>query len=304
MQKRIERLDATSFDWVLLRSFLAIYRLGTVAAAARSLGAQQSTLSRHLAELEAQLGQPLFERTSRGLHATDAAQLVAQFSRQMEDMANQMALSLTARASTATGTVRLSASQIFSAHLLPPVLTGLLNRHPGLQLQLVASDEVPSLLQRATDIALRFDRPTELNIVARKVGDVPIVAIAHDSYLRTMGTPRQPADLLRHRLLGIDKDKVMLATLQRLGIPVTQAHVRLCTDDKGVCVKLIEAGAGIGFAARLLLDANPQLRSVLPDLPLPSLPCWLTTHSEISSNPLIRIVFDELAAALSQRLAA
>lgn len=80
MQKRIERrLDAHGFDWVLLRSFLAIYRAGTVAAAARSVNVQQSTLSRHLVELETQLAEPLFERTGRGLHATDAAHIVARY---------------------------------------------------------------------------------------------------------------------------------------------------------------------------------------------------------------------------------
>lgn len=304
MQKRIERLDAHGFDWVLLRSFLAIYRSGTVAGAARSLTVQQSTLSRHLAELEAQLAEPLFERTGRGLHATDAARIVARYAQDMENLAHQMTLSLTAKSAMLSGTVRVSATKIFASHVLPAIARDLIRRHPGLQIEIVASDEVPSLLHRATDIALRFSQPTDLNVVARQVGQVPIAAVAHESYLQAMGTPQQPSDLLKHHLLGIDKDTVMLPALQALGIALTPAHFRIRTDDKAVYTKLIESGAGIGFVGRLLLDANPGLRQVLPGLALPTLTCWLTTHTEISNTPLIRTVYDEIATRVSDLLTA
>ena len=305
MQKRIEqRLDAHGFDWVLLRSFLAIYRAGTVAGAARGLGLQQSTLSRHLAELEDQLAQPLFERTGRGLHATDGAHLVARYAHDMESLAHQMTLSLAAKSEMLNGTVRVSASHIFASHVLPTIARDLIRRYPGLQLEIVASDEIPSLLHRATDIALRFSQPTDLNVVARQIGQVPIAAVAHESYLQAMGTPQQAADLLQHHLLGLDKDTVMLPALQAMGIAVTPAHFRIRTDDKAVCVKFIESGAGIGFVARLLLNANPSLRQVLPDLPLPTLTCWLTTHTEISNTPLIRTVYDAIADGVSRLLSA
>lgn len=304
MQKRIEkRLDAHGFDWVLLRSFLAIYRSGTVAGAARNVKLQQSTLSRHLAELETQLAEPLFERTGRGLHATDAAHLVARYAQDMESLAHQMTLSLAGKSAMLNGTVRVSASHIFASRVLPAIARDLIRRHPGLQIDIVASDDVPSLLHRATDIALRFTQPSDLNVVARTIGQVPIAALAHESYLQAMGTPQQASDLLQHHLLGIDKDTVMIPALRAMGIAVTPAHFRIRTDDKTVCTHLIEAGAGIGFVARLLLDANPKLRQVLPDLPLPTLTCWLTTHTEISNTPLIRVVYDEIADRVSKLLA-
>lgn len=299
MQKRIERLDADRFDWMLLRSFLAIYRAGTVAGAARTLSHQQSTLSRHLTELEAQLAEPLFERTGRGLHATDAAHIVARYAQQMESLAHELSLSLTAKSETLTGTVRVSASQIFSSYLLPGIVTDLIRRYPGLQIEMVSSDEVPSILNRATDIALRFSQPTDLNLVARRLGPIPIAAVAHHRYLQAMGTPETGVDLLHHHLVGIDKDTVMIPTLHALGIAVSAAQFRLRPDDKAVSMKLVESGAGIGFVARLVVDLNPDLRQVLPHLALPTLQCWITTHTEIASNPLIRIVFDAIAERIS-----
>ena len=215
-----------------------------------------------------------------------------------------MTLSLTAKSAMLSGTVRVSASQIFASHVLPAIARDLIQRHPGLQLEIVASDDVPSLLHRATDIALRFTQPTDLNVVARQIGQVPIAVVAHERYLQAMGIPEHPSDLLKHHLLGIDKDTVIIPALQAMGIAVTQDHFRIRTDDKAVCTQMIAAGAGIGFVARLLLDTNPGLRQVLPGLPLPSLTCWLTTHTEISNTPLIRTVYDEIAERVSSLLAA
>ena len=79
------------FDWALVKSFVAVLDAGSLMGAARRLNAQQPTLSRHIAELEVQLGTPLFERTGRGVTPTAAALAIADAARQME--AGALALS-------------------------------------------------------------------------------------------------------------------------------------------------------------------------------------------------------------------
>ena len=79
------------FDWHLVRSFLAVLDAGSLMGAARALGAQQPTLGRHIAELEAQLGTPLFERTGRGLTPTAAALAIVDAARQMQDASELLA---------------------------------------------------------------------------------------------------------------------------------------------------------------------------------------------------------------------
>lgn len=76
--------DATHFNWALVKSFVAVLDAGSLMGAARKLKAQQPTLSRHIAELEAQLGMPLFERTGRGVMPTVAALAIAGAARHME----------------------------------------------------------------------------------------------------------------------------------------------------------------------------------------------------------------------------
>ena len=100
------------FDWTLVRSFLAVLDAGSLLGAARMLGAQQPTLSRQVAQLEAQLGAPLFERTGRGVVPTALALSITDAARQMAAGADALGLSLAGRRSMAGGTVRITTSEV------------------------------------------------------------------------------------------------------------------------------------------------------------------------------------------------
>jgi len=292
------------FDWSLVRSFLAVLDAGSVMGAARRLGAQQPTLSRHIAELEAQLGVPLFERTGRGVAPTAAALSIAEAARAMEAGAADLTRRLARQGAGGRGSVRLTTSRIAAAYLLPPLLVPLQEAAPDIQIEIVASDELTNLLRREADIAVRMVRPSQSSLVARKLGDVPIVACAHRDYLQRAGIPQQAADLSRHRLIGYDRDETILRGFHAMGLPVTRESFALRTDDPLAYGQLIAAGSGIGFAARYNLRHWPGVEALLPDLPLPVLPCWLAVHREIRGNPLIRTVYDFLARTIPVELAA
>ena len=164
------------FDWALVKSFLAVLDAGSVTAAAARSGAQQPTLSRHIAELEAQLGAPLFERTGRGVTPTAAALAIAGAARQMEDGAMALARGVAHAKSAARGTVRITTSQVAATWLLPPLLGALQRRHPHIEIELVASNELTNLLRREADIAVRMVRPAQASLIARKLGEIEIVA--------------------------------------------------------------------------------------------------------------------------------
>jgi DNA-binding transcriptional LysR family regulator len=145
-------------------------------------------------------------------------------------------------------------------------------------------------------------RPVQGSLVVKKLGDIPIVAAAHTSYLARAGTPRTPRDLLRHRLLGYDRDTTMLRGFAALGLPITREQFALRTDDQVSYGRLLAAGAGIGFVAAYNLPHWPGVRPLLPMLKIPPLPCWLAVHREIRGNPVVRRVYDYLAAALPAAL--
>jgi len=297
MTNELERLD-----WALVRSFLAVLDAGSLMGAARRTGARQPTLSRHVAELEAQLGAPLFERTGRGVTPTSAALAIADAARQMQAGAESLARTLAGRRDQTTGTVRITTSMVAATWLMPPILAALHRTEPGIQLELVASNQLTNLLRREADIAVRMIRPTQGSLVARKVGAVEIGAFAHASYLARAGVPRQPADLAGHTLIGYASDDLIERGLARLGVPLTRDDFTMRTDDQVAYGMLVAQGAGIGFVARYNARQWPGVRQVLPLLQIPPLPCWLAVHREIRSSKVVRRVYNFLAERLPQAL--
>ena len=294
--------ELAAFNWTLVRSFLAVLDAGSLMGAARKLGAQQPTLSRHVAELEAQLGAPLFERTGRGVTPTAVALAIADSARAMQAGAEGLARTLAGKRDATGGTVRITSSQVAATWLLPPILARLRAEEPGIALELVASNQITNLLRREADIAVRMLRPTQSSLVARKLADMPIVAAAHRSYLAREGTPRRPEDLVRHQLIGYDRDDTIQRGFARLGLPMPRASFVLRTDDQVAYGRLVAAGAGIGFVAAYNLRHWPGVDALLPMLTIPPLPCWLAVHREIRSNKVVRRVYDFLAEAIPREL--
>ncbi|HEX3140714.1 MAG TPA: LysR family transcriptional regulator [Rhizobacter sp.] len=295
-------MTANDFDWALVKSFLAVLDAGSVMGAARRLQAQQPTLSRHIAELETQLGVPLFERTGRGVVPTAAGLAVADAARRMNEGAEQLSRTLARSREATTGTVRITTSDVAATWLLPPVMAALRQAEPGIQIELVASNALANLLRREADIAVRMVRPTQSSLVVRKLGEVGICAAAHESYLRRAGTPRKPEDLAQHTLIGYDTDATIEQGFAKLGLPMQRAQFALRTDNQIVYSELVAAGAGVGFVAAYTLPCLPGVRPLLPMLKIPPLPCWLAVHREIRGNPVVRRVYDFLAEALPDAL--
>jgi DNA-binding transcriptional LysR family regulator len=291
-------------DWTLVRSFLAVVDAGSVSAAARATQGHQPTMSRHLAELEAQLGVALFERTGRGVRPTAAGLAVLPAARQMKGAAEALARVVTSGREATQGTVRVAASQVVATWLLPPLIAEFQRAEPEIAIELVASNAVQNLLRREADIALRMVRPEQGSLIARKLADVGLGAYAHADYLAAAGTPTTHADLARHRLIGYDRDETIIRGFARFGVALTPGHFAVRTDDQVANGQLLAAGAGIGFAAHYCAAQWPDVHRVLPDLPIPALPCWLAVHRELRGNGVVKRVYDFLAEAVPARLEA
>ncbi|WP_291012787.1 LysR family transcriptional regulator [Hydrogenophaga sp.] len=291
-------MNTDKFNWNLIPSFLAAHEHGSLLAAARALGTSQPTVGRHVAELETQLGSVLFERTGRGLAPTPAGHRLAEAARAMETGALALLRSVNHAKATLEGSVRLSASQPVACVLLPPVLARMREALPGIAVELVASNAVSNLLRREADIALRMVRPEQSSLIARRIGAVGLSACAHRDYLRRRGTPRAPADLLQHELIGNDRVPDIERGFSAMGLPIAHERFELRTDDLMAYWGAVRAGLGIGFVSNYLIREDPAVQTLLPQLRIPPLPIWLTVHREIRSSASIRAVYDFLAREL------
>lgn len=289
--------------WDLVRSFLAALDHGSLMAAARATGLSQPTLGRHIAELESRWRLVLFERTGRGLAPTAQAWRLADAARGMADQAAELGRLASGAERQVQGRVRLTASQPVACALLPEVLARMRVAYPAVEVELVVSNALTNLLRREADIALRMVRPEQSSLVARRIADIPIQACAHTRYLARAGQPRTPPELIRHELVTGDRHDDVVPALASRGFPTAALRFGLRSDDLMAQWAGVRAGLGVGFAAAYLRRTDPAVQQILPDLPLPILPIWLTVHRELHTSARIRAVFDFLAQAVPQALA-
>lgn len=286
--------------WHLLQSFAVISEQGSLSAAARRIGASQPTLSRHLSQLEETLGTRLFIRGAQGLTLTTSGTALAERVCHMADAAAQVLPQDMTQDNTLQGTVRLSASQIAATYLLPNMLADLRRAEPGIDLEVVASDETQNLLRREADIAVRMYRPTQPDITIRKVAEMALGVYASKAYIARCGVLEDIDTLWSHDVIGYDRATMIIDGMRALGIPATRENFAFRCDDQVVCWKMIKAGFGIGFMQVAIGDKDPDLMRLRPDLDLGSLPVWLVVHKEIKTSARVRRVFDHLVQAFKK----
>ncbi|MER9606451.1 LysR family transcriptional regulator [Mesorhizobium sp. M0243] len=287
-------------DWNLIKSFVAVAESGSLSAAARKLSASQPTLGRHIGELERALGVTLFRRGRHGYELTEAGSTLFERGKAVSEQANAFSLLALGSVEAIEGTVRIAASEVVAAYVLPEMTMRLGIEEPGIEVEIVASNQVENLLRRDADIAIRMVKPAQNELMARKVCDIELCACAAKSYLDRRGPPLKPADLVDHDLVGFDRGDEIIRGFTQHGIPVTRSSFRFRADNQIVLWEAVRAGNGIGLGQEPLADRDPLIEKVLPDLPLPVLPVWLAMHRDVRTSVRIRRVVDFLHEELKR----
>ena len=286
-------------DWSLIRSFLAVAEAGSLSAAARATGISQPTLGRHIHQAEAALQVPLFTRLAQGLALTDAGQALLAPARAMRQAAADLKIAAAGRATGMTGTVRVTASRVVSSAILPPILARLRAEEPGVEIDLVPSDTTENLLLGEADLALRMYRPTQADLVAQKLADLPMGLYAARAYLDRHGRPDSPEALMRLEFIGQDRETQIIRAMAAADITVSRSFFPVRTDDPLVYQDLIRAGCGLGGLLCQIGDADPTLERIDGLVTLPALPVWLVAAPALRQSPRLRRVWDALAAAFT-----
>jgi DNA-binding transcriptional LysR family regulator len=289
----------TDPGWELYRSFLAVMREGSLSGAARTLGLAQPTVGRHVQELESSLGTALFTRGQSGLRPTDAAHTLEPYAQTMAGAATALIRAISEKSFEARTVVRIAASEIIGAEVLPPILTDFRGRHPGTVVELSLSDRTEDLLRREADIAVRMIRPKQGSLVARRAGSVTVGLHAHRRYLHERGQPGNMAQLSQHALIGFDRETTSIRALQRVGLKLRRDDFAFRTDSHLAQLAAIRAGFGIGLCQTAIARRDPDVIRVLPDNFGFNLEIWIAMHEDLRATLPIRTLFAHLAAALS-----
>lgn len=291
---------SVKFDWNKARAFLVTAEEGSLSAAARALGMAQPTLGRQVGGLEQELGIVLFERVGRGLTLTPSGFELLDHVRDMGEAAGRVSMTALGQSQAIEGTISISASETYAAVLIPPIIAKLRKMEPGIQVEIVVANHASDLRRREADIAIRNFRPTEPDLIAKKIGDADAVLYATPDYISKIGNPTKPYDLRHADFVNMDHGGMMLKGLNTLGLGLTEANFPLLTESYLVMWELVRQGTAIGILDSYIGDADAIVRRVLPNLAPLTFPIWLVSHRELSTSRRIRVVFDFLAKELQR----
>ncbi len=270
-----------------LRSFEAAGRLENITRAAEELFVSQAAVSRQVRELEATLGQKLFERQHRRIRLTAAGStllgvLTDSFDR-MEDCLNLLSASLE------TTVLTVSVEPGFAAMWLVQNLADFRNRHSAIDVNVDADGRLIEFRSGDAELAIRFSEAKSKwpRTQARRLYDIHLAPVASPELLKKIGHPRQPADLLKFTLLH-EEDRIIwrdwFAAAQVAHDPIQ--HGPLFADG-GLVMQAMLDGQGIGILDKRLVArevANGRLVQLF-DVPFQFGTYWLVTRNFSKLSP-------------------
>jgi DNA-binding transcriptional LysR family regulator len=290
-----------NFNWQWWQYFLTISEQGSLSKAANELGVSQPTLSRQLLAMESQLGQTLFDRSTQGLKLTSFGQGLLEECQHMQVSALRLQRLADGQSHILSGRIRLSANELIALYYLPNILPEFLDTYPQLSVEVEVSNRASSLDKRDADVAIRMFPPTQLDLIARHLFDLPLGFYASQEYVEKYGYPKSLEELFKHRLLGYDRDKQFEDGAQKMGWDVKNEDFKFRTDFMPMHLEMAKRAGGIVGTHKALCERNDMI-FIDAGIDLPSLPIFLVCHRDVQHNKRIRVMVDFLAEHLETAL--
>lgn len=290
---------SVTFDWNRARAFLVTAEEGSLSAAARALKLAQPTLGRQVEALEAELGVALFERSGRGLRLTPAGHELLEHARLMGEGARALSLAAWGQTEALEGEVAISASDATATYLLPPILERLHAAEPGIRIEVVVSNDLSDLSRRESDIAVRNVRPTEPDLIGRKLRDAAARLYAAPAYLDRIGRPGSAEGFGKADFIEIDGQGSLMNLLNMKGFSLDETNFPFRCRNFTVMWEMVRRGMGIGVLDDRIGDRDPAVERAVPGFEPLEFPLWLVAHRDIARSRRLRVVFDALAEGLA-----
>ncbi|MGD9811535.1 MAG: LysR substrate-binding domain-containing protein [Sphingobium sp.] len=184
-----------------LRAFIHAAEAGSFAAAGRRLCRSRDNVSKLVADLEAEVGRPLFARSTRLIRLTEAGEAYLAEARPLIEAFDRLDDSVRQQKAPLSGRIALHAPTSFGLQVLAPLVGTFLARHPGVSIDLSLEDRPQTRLPPGIGLALRISDAPPAGYHITSIGPVLRGLFAAPAYLAQAGTPSHPMDLSGHRCL-------------------------------------------------------------------------------------------------------
>jgi len=298
-------------DWDDLRYFLAVAQAGSLSGAAQQLNVNTTTVLRRVGSLEDDLGARLFERERTGYRLTPAGDKLVETLEPVERRLEALPRDFAAQSSGAEGIVRVEVTELLAAYVVAPEMPAFKEAHPELELELITdgrwtagtagAPRIGSPL-RDVDVALRPARPTQGDMLMRKVGDMAFGLYATPGYLEQNGTPQEGSDpLAGHKVIGYPRGAAPLGPVWWLSRAERSANVLLRSAGVIASAEICATGIALSPLPCVVGDKDIRLTRVFGPEMLGTLELWLMARNDLAQSPHVRVAMEFLVEAVRRR---
>ncbi|WKS81321.1 LysR family transcriptional regulator [Edwardsiella tarda] len=284
-------------NWDDAKIFLALYREGTLRGAARRVGVDQATIGRRIAAMEHALAATLFLRTPKGYRLTHTGEVVLASAQQMELAATDFVRAAQGVDKRLVGEVNVATTDTLGTDFLLPALGALHRNHPDIRVILKASTQVVNLTLREADIAIRTVKPTNPDLVIRKLASWPIGLYASQAYLARHGLPKMGDGLRGHSLVVYEPHWQSSHFTTILAEPADSAKIAAGVDTSLMLRQALLMGLGLGEMPVPLAEQAGLVR-IWPERQRANpYEIWLVTHQDVQQAARVRAVIHAIETA-------
>ncbi len=286
-------------DWDKIRIFYTVAEAGSFTKAGDDLGLSQSAVSRQVSALERELKAPLFHRHARGLILTEQGDLLHRAARDMRLRLENTRARLQETSERPSGTLRVTTTVGIGSLWLTQRIAEFLDTYPEIKVEIILTSEELDLAMREADVALRLRRPSQPDLIQRRLFAVHFHIYASVEYVKRFGEPKTIEDLDHHRILsfGGDQPSYLLSVhwLARAGREASAPRpYHLVVNNIPALRAAVETGAGIAVLPDYAVDGSQKLVQVLRDVEMPMLESYLVYPEEMRNVARVQVFRDFL----------
>lgn len=272
-------------DWDKLRIFHAVAAAGSLTHAGDSLHLSQSAVSRQIRALEDSLKTTLFHRHARGLILTEQGELLFETTTSMIKRIEAATARIHDSEEEVFGELRVTTTNGFGAMWLAPRLAKLYEKYPDLKIDLMLEERVLDLPMREADVAIRMKEPSQADLIRKRLMAIQMRLYASPEYIKANGMPETIQDMKDHRLICQNPQSAQVRAGMKLNEELLEhTHKTLTVNNYFGVLQAVASNLGIGVLPNYIIDGNPDIVRVLPNVESVEVPVFLAYPEELRQS--------------------
>ncbi len=296
----------TDMDWDKLKVFHAAAEAGSFTHAGEQLGLSQSAVSRQVSALEQELSVSLFHRHARGLILTEQGDLLFRTAHDVFMQLQAARAKLTDSRERPSGDLKIQTPPALGINWLIPRLHEFTALYPEIRISMIVTDEELDLSMREADVAIRTRKPTQPDLIQRKLFSIGFHAYCSPEYIKRFGTPRTLDDLDAHRIIMLSDTQVQphlqnrnwLIEAGRNGSGPREAYFKV-NNILGL-VRACQQGLGIAALPDYLVEENNRLVQLFGETDSIQVDTYFVYPEELKTVARVQ-VFRDFVVSKAQR---